>query len=193
MPIRTNRGRAAVYRKLWGWPLRSPVHLLASVLGVALVAVVVAFLLPNSPNGGRAGGSGPALTTSTLTTASATESTQQTRLTRPAETPSSAPPDPAAVQVAESWARAWVDHPNGITNDKWLDGLRPYTTDEYVPVMRSVDPANVPAAKVTGAARVKSSYTRSAEIDVPTDGGELQLSLIKTPQGWRVAGYTKAG
>ncbi|MGH3624338.1 MAG: hypothetical protein ACRDQ5_21555 [Sciscionella sp.] len=193
MPIRTNRGRAAVYRKFWGWPLRSPVHLLATVLAVALVAVVIAVLLPNRPGGGRAEGSGSTLTTSaTPTQEQPTESTQQTRLSRPVETPSSAPPAPEALQVAGNWAEAWVNHPNGISNEKWLDGLRPYTTEEYLPVMRSVDPANVPASKVTGAARATSSYTSSAEIVVPTDGGELRLSVIRTPQGWRVAGYTKA-
>ena len=39
MPIRTNRGRAAVYRRLWGWPLRSPRHL------IGLVVVVLALVL----------------------------------------------------------------------------------------------------------------------------------------------------
>lgn len=44
MPVRTNRGRAAVYRKLWAWPLRSLRRLMMTgavliVLGLAISLV----------------------------------------------------------------------------------------------------------------------------------------------------------
>ena len=42
MPIRTNRGRAAVYRRLWAWPLRSPRHLVGAIVLVIVVAIGVA-------------------------------------------------------------------------------------------------------------------------------------------------------
>ena len=41
MPIRTNRGRVAVYRKLWGWPMRSPQHLIATALVVLAVVLSI--------------------------------------------------------------------------------------------------------------------------------------------------------
>lgn len=193
MPIRTNRGRAAVYRRLWGWPLRSPVHLLATALAVGVIAVVVAVALPNNPGGGSAGSSPPNDEyQSTLTQDSPSPSTATTRLTAPLETPTSAPPAPQALQVAKAWASAWVDHPDGITNQNWVKGLAPYTTDEYLPVMSSVDPRNIPASRVTGEPKAKVSYTSSAQVLVPTDGGELELSVIRTPAGWRVAGYNQA-
>lgn len=46
MPIRTHRGRAAVYRRLWGWPLRSPKHLVGAVVLIGVVVTAVGFLLP---------------------------------------------------------------------------------------------------------------------------------------------------
>lgn len=194
MPIRTNRGRAAVYRKLWGWPLRSPVHLLTTALVVALIAVGVAFALPEGQGStGAEAPRGAAAPTRTTDAATTTPSTATTRLTAPQETPTSAPPAPEALRVAENWASAWVNTPAGVTTETWVKGLAPYTTDEYLPVMNSVDPRNVPASRVTGEPRAKASYTSSVQVLVPTDGGELELSLIRTPIGWRVAGYNQAG
>jgi hypothetical protein len=60
-------------------------------------------------------------------------------------------------------------------------------------VMASVDPANIPARQVTGPPSAINSYTSSVEVGLPTDGGRLDITVIKTPQGWRVSGYTKAG
>ena len=44
MPIRTNRGRAVVYRQVWGWPLRSPRHLAATLAVVAVLAAGVGYV-----------------------------------------------------------------------------------------------------------------------------------------------------
>lgn len=49
MPIRTNRGRAAVYRRVWGWPLRSPRHLAATLGVVAVLAAGLGYAV----GGGR--------------------------------------------------------------------------------------------------------------------------------------------
>lgn len=49
MPIRTNRGRAAVYRRVWGWPLRSPRHLAATLSVVAVLAAGLGYVV----GGGR--------------------------------------------------------------------------------------------------------------------------------------------
>jgi hypothetical protein len=194
VPIRTNRGRAAVYRRLWGWPLRSPKHLVLAVVIFAALATAVGLVLPKAatrpppqPQGSAqrfAGGtsSGPAST-----------SPLPTRLDSPLASPTPAAPDPAALSVADAWGRAWVNHPAGMTSQQWLAQLRPYTTDEYLPVMASVDPANIPARQVTGPPSAINSYTSSVEVGLPTDGGRLDITVIKTPQGWRVSGYTKAG
>jgi hypothetical protein len=200
MPIRTNRGRSAVYRKLWGWPLRSPRHLITFVIIIVALGIIVAMVIPKAPSTGSAQPTGDTTTgtsgagTSNQSTDTTTTTTQQTRLTSPLLSPTPAPPAPQALDVAQKWVSAWAKHPAGITNQQWLEQLKPYTTDEFLPQMGTVDPANVPATKVTGAAVSVDSTTSSVVADVPTDGGTIQVTVITTPnQGWRVSKYDKAG
>ena len=198
MPIRTNRGRAAVYRRLWGWPLRSPRHLVMTIVGFAVVVAVLAIAVAKL--------SGPApkpvatnldpTTTTTQNVApapaptdtSTTSSPLPTRLPAP-PSPSTAAPDPAALDVAVRWTTAWANHPAGVSTYQWLQGMRPYTTEEYMTIMESIDPANVPATKVTGPATAISSVAGSIDVRVPTDSGPLAITLIKTDAGWRVTHY----
>ncbi|GAB3587540.1 hypothetical protein GCM10027445_67790 [Amycolatopsis endophytica] len=197
MPIRTNRGRAAVYRRIWGFPLRSPAHLVGTAVAVialiVAIGVVVPQLLGNPNRSGPEpvriqdpGSSGAASPTST------TSAPMSTRLTAPLVQPTSAAPDPAALTVAKQWATAWATHPDGMTNAQWLDGLRPLTTEEYLPEMSTVDPANIPATKVTGEPTVTKSYTSSLEVLVPTDGPKLSITVARTSSGWLVTGYDQA-
>lgn len=200
MPIRTNRGRSAVYRRLWGWPLRSPRHLITSAIGLVVVGIVVALLIPpaqpgaGSQDGGTSTGHPSGSPTGDSSSGGTTASTtQETRLTAPLSTATPAPPASQALAVAVSFTKAWANHPAGITSQQWLAGLKPYTTDEYLPQLASVDPANIPATKVTGAAVSIESTTSSVVADVPTDGGTLKVTVIMTPQqGWRVSKYDKA-
>ncbi|HEY7597181.1 MAG TPA: hypothetical protein VH969_28810 [Actinophytocola sp.] len=210
MPIRTNRGRAAVYRKLWGWPMRSPSHLVAVVLVVAAVVLTIGIVVPRLTGSGGDRSGAAAQTTESTTAATGGAGTSEdggtsagtggsadgsatsslpTRLPSPPQKPTSAPPADDALKVATAWGKAWVNHPTGTTTDKWLDGLRPYTTDEYLVEMSTVDPANIPATKVTGPPVPKQSYTSSLTANLPTDGGTLAITVIDTPQGWRVAFY----
>jgi hypothetical protein len=212
MPIRTNRGRAAVYRKLWGWPMRSPKHLVAMLLVAGAIVLTVGILVPTlTGSGGDRAGAAAQTTDNTSTTGdTATETGSETgsetggvpepgtgaatedlptRIESPPQRPTSAPPADEALKVAESWGKAWVNHPEGTTSDKWLDGLRPYTTEEYLVEMATVDPANIPATKVTGRPVTRESYTSSVTANLPTDGGTIAITVIDTPQGWRVAFY----
>lgn len=207
MPIRTNRGRAAVYRKLWGWPLRSPRHLGVAVFIAVLVIAGAGVLLPRVVGTDRgtplvAGSSSTAPTTTTRSGprpdpgpgGNATPTTSlPTRITSAPSSPSTAPPSPEALEVARSWVERWADHPDGVTSEQWLDGLRPYTTEEYMAVLATVEPANVPATRVTGDPEATTSYGRSVEADVPTDGGVVRLTVIDTGTGWRVANYEQGG
>lgn len=214
MPIRTNRGRVAVYRRLWGWPMRSPRHLVATALVIIAVVLTVGLLVPRLTGSGT-GSAGASASTDPGSAANlsqpgtppgkatnapggqttnppATSSSLPTRLTSPTQTPSSAPPAPKALEVAGQWARAWVNHPQGTTNEQWLNGLRPFTTEEQLAVMTSVDPGNIPATAVTGNPVVKTSYEKSVEVTVPTNGGTLSITVIERPDGWRVAHYDQA-
>src|SRR5690348_5660 len=199
MPIRTNRGRAAVYRRLWGWPLRSPRHLMGTLVFLAILATVLGIVLPKAVGKPQAKASPvpPGTTTSVTATAPGVAapvptSNLPTRLSTPLATPTSAAPNSDAIRVAKDWAAAWVDHPAGITSDQWLAKLKPFTTEEYLPVMKSVDPANIPATKVTGEPVVGTSYTSSLQLTIPTDGPKLAITVVNTNAGWRVADYDQA-
>ncbi|RJQ80291.1 hypothetical protein D5S17_07395 [Pseudonocardiaceae bacterium YIM PH 21723] len=197
MPIRTHRGRSAVYRRFWGWPLRSPRHLGMAIIGLLVVATAVSYALPDKkPDSGPVIGGGSSITS--VPTAVDTSATIPPRVSGlRTNTPSIAPPktaapDPAGVAVAVNWAKAWVNHPEGVTGEAWLEGLKPYTTDEFLPQMKSVDPKNVPASKVTGEGTAAESFVGSMKVRVPTDAGNIEIEVVKTPQqGWRVDNYQK--
>lgn len=197
MPIRTHRGRAAVYRTFWGWPLRSPRHLVGTVLALVAIAVGIGMVLPDSGST-RSVAAAPASAprVNSLAPASGVAMPGAIPRSQPQSRPPSRPSAPApieALSVAKSWVRAFLTVPNGIDSARWAEQLRPYTTDELLPELRSIDPANVPEAKIVGEPRTISSGASSAEVDVPTTGVVMRLLLVSTPAGWRVAGYQRAG
>ncbi|MEV6874034.1 hypothetical protein [Amycolatopsis sp. NPDC051128] len=198
MPIRTNRGRTAVYRRLWGWPLRSPRHLMGTLVFLAILVTALGILLPKVVGKPQAKAAAPPGTTTSAhatppgVAAPVPTSNLPTRLSAPLVTPTSAAPNNDAIRVAKEWAAAWVNHPAGITSEQWLANLKPFTTEEYLPVMSSVDPANIPATKVTGEPQVGTSYTSSVQLTIPTDGPKLSITVVNTNAGWRVADYDQA-
>ena len=201
MPIRTPRGRSAAYRVLWQWPLRSPARLgLCVVLVLAVAVGIIASI--GALRGARAVGTVAAPGSSAFPTPQAPTTGSPATIAPtvlppvPVLTPSSKPLVTApstALSVAERWAAAWVDHPQGITAQQWVDGLRPFTTDEYLGVLTGVDPANIPASKVVGEPKAVRVAPRSLQVDVPTNALTLRVLVVETEDGWRVAGYDKVG
>src|SRR5690606_9108819 len=112
MPIRTNRGRAAVYRRIWGAPLRSPKHLIATVVDLGSLITAVGFLMPRvrTRDADRREPERQLAEVCEQTETSRPEVTE-TRLTESPRPPNSAPPAQAALVAARKWAQAWVDHP----------------------------------------------------------------------------------
>ena len=195
MPIRTHRGRAAVYRTFWGWPLRSPRHLVGTVLVLVAITVGLGIALPDSPSR-KPVAAAPTSTPRANSLAPASGVAMPGTIPRAPSLPPSRPSIPAptaALFVAKSWVSAFLTVPNGIDSARWVEQLRPYTTDELLPELRSVDPVNVPEAQIVGEPRTISSGVSSAEIDVPTTGVVMRLLLVSTPAGWRVAGYQRVG
>jgi hypothetical protein len=194
VPIRTNRGRAAVYRKFWGWPVRSPAHLAGTVVVAVVLAIGIGAVLPDKhragsartapSNSSRAVASAPA-------PASALGRASDLRATRPS--PPSTPAPAAALAVARSWVQAFLTVRKGTTSAQWVEQLRPFTTDDLFPELRSIDPANVPVAQIIDPPRTVSVSAGSAEVDVPTTAVVVRLLVVSTPAGWRVASYERAG
>ena len=197
MPIRTPHGRSAAYRAIWAWPLRSPLRLAVTV--ALLVAVVVGATFAIGALGPGRAGSGPADASGgagpsgrvpgVASTPTPTMLPPVPELT-PSRLPLSAAPE-AAVEVAARWAGAWVRPREGTTAQEWLDGLRSTTTDEYLGVLSAVDPENIPATRVTGEPRPVRVAPRSVQVEVPTDRIKLLVLVVRTEDGWRVAGYDR--
>jgi len=191
MPIRSPHGRSAAYRALWQWPLRSPARLALTAIGV-LAVLVGATIGIGMTNGSVALPVGARPTPSAAAPVAPPEPVLLPPVPElePTTLPVSAAPA-AALQVASRWARAWVRPPDGTTAAKWLDGLRSTTTDEYLGVLSAVDPGNIPATKVTGAAKAVSVSPRSLRVQVPTDTLTLVITVVDTDTGWRVSGYDR--
>lgn len=204
MPIRTNRGRAAVYRRLWGWPLRSPKHLASACIVLAILVIGLGIVLPQtlnksvSPTPADPFAASPTSSSRTtagipITSSATTTSPLPTRLSAPLLTPSSAAPSADGLKVAKQWATAFVTHPDGVTNAQWQDGLRPFTTEEGMTETKEVEPGNIPATKVIGEPVPLKSLTKSLEAEITTDGPKLVVTVIDTGNGWRVSHYNSAG
>ncbi|MFP5019247.1 hypothetical protein [Pseudonocardia phyllosphaerae] len=200
MPIRSSRGRLGAYRAIWQWPLRSPFHLAVFVLVVGAVVVGLVML------GGRGDGTATAggglqqpddpYASQSAPSSGISATPTPTMLPPVAElTPTTLPPakaPKAALDTARQWAAAWVRHPQGVTPQQWLAGLRPYTTDEFLGVLGGVDPSNIPATKVTGAATPTKASPKSVQVTVPTDAVTLSIQVVDTDAGWRVSRYDRA-
>ena len=197
MPIRTNRGRAAVYRRLWGWPLRSPRHLAASIIIFVVVVVALGVIIPRvldrKPSTQTAAGPSTSQQGTQVGQLPPSGASLPTKEPVPSISASAAPPQADAQLVAELWAENWIKPPPDDDVNKWLTQLRPYTTEEFLAQMATIDPKNVPD-KITQRVTPKKSFTSSADFEVGTDAGKVVITLVKAPDGkWRVNSYTKAG
>lgn len=194
MPIRTHRGRAAVYRRFWGWPLRSPKHLAAALVVVGAVATVVGLLLPEPPpsRNEAAGGRTTEYTLPPQRSAVVPTTKRPPTISVPQAGPTPTAPDPAGVAIVEEWGEAWVNHPVGADRQQWLNGLRPLTTDEFLTELSTVDPVNA-GNVITGAPSAVTSTEGSMVVRLPSDIGVLNVTVNRTPAGWRVAQYDKEG
>ncbi|WP_439663463.1 hypothetical protein ACSHWB_19705 [Lentzea sp. HUAS TT2] len=197
MPIRTNRGRAAVYRRLWGWPLRSPRHLAASIIIFVVLVVALGVIIPKvldrKPTDPSAAGQ-----TSTSSQGNqvgqlpASGTSLPTKLPAPSNSAKAAPPAADAQLVAELWAETWVKPPPNNDVNKWLKQLEEFTTPEFLAQMATIDPRNVPD-RLTDKVKAVKSTTSSIDFEVTTDLGKVRITLVKAPDGkWRVNSYTKA-
>lgn len=197
MPIRTNRGRAAVYRRLWGWPLRSPRHLAASIIIFVVLVVALGVIIPKvldrKPPTQTAAGPSTSQQGTQVGQLPSSGASLPTKEPAPSISASAAPPQADAQLVAELWAENWIKPPPDDDVNKWLTQLRPYTTEEFLAQMATIDPKNVPD-KITQRVTPKKSFTSSADFEVGTDAGKVVITLVKAPDGkWRVNSYTKAG
>ncbi|MFY1595986.1 hypothetical protein [Micromonospora sp. WMMD737] len=97
----------------------------------------------------------------------------------------SAATDPAAATAAARFVGLWA-RPT-VPSARWRAELRPYAVPAYADLLGTVDPANVPATRITAPARVVSASDTRAEVDVDTDAGVLRVVCVRDDQRWLVA------
>lgn len=171
------------------WPLWSWRNLtITAVLTLALLAVF-----------GRAtdGQSSPrpAAVPATLSTSASTQGAIPSSTSLPTPRPTtaaastSAPPasgpvtKQSATAVAGAFVRAWSS--DGAGRDAWYAAMEPWASPELLRALASTDPAQVPVDRVTGDARLTSSAKTSATVLVPTDGGDVLVTLTVSGGGWK--------
>lgn len=201
MPIRTPHGRTAAYRGIWQWPLRSPARLITTLAIIVALGVgisLAAGALRPEPTGPL---TGPGRATPTAGVPRPGQSLPPgvpvptalppVQELTPTQLPVSAAPR-AAIDVAGRWVQVWVRPAQGTTAQQWLDALRPLTTPEYLGVLATVDPSNIPATRVTGQAKAVSASPQLVRVSVPTDALTLVVTVVDDGTGWRVADYDEA-
>lgn len=87
----------------------------------------------------------------------------------------------AAVGFVARWARPQLEA------SAWLAALRPRAVPAYAALLATVDPANVPASKITGRGQVVAATPTHAEVDVPTDTEVLRVICVRDGRRWLIA------
>jgi hypothetical protein len=172
------------------WPLHSPGRL-ASVVAV-MVALVWLFAAVRPGAVAEQASSTSAVTSSPMVTSSAT--TAATSTPAPVSTTmtsSDAEIAGSPAEVAGRFVGAWA-RPD-LPVEAWQADLLPLATPEFGAQLRTVDPSNVPARSVTGAAAGGSLTALSATVTVPTDAGLIVVELAVMGEAWLVSGLSPAG
>jgi hypothetical protein len=94
--------------------------------------------------------------------------------------------DPAAITtVGGRFTRAWIRR--ALPPAQWRAGVRPYVTPRLAGLLAVTDPAAVPAARVTGDAKLgEAGGPGKAAVTVPTSVGAVVLGVEYTAGRWLV-------
>ena len=98
---------------------------------------------------------------------------------------STASPPAAALNAAYRFAAAWVR--GDLPRAQWYAGVEPLCSPAFAARLRTVDPGNVPASRVTGTARTSSSHPNTVVTAVPTNGGVLSVTVTRYNGRWLVS------
>ncbi|HEY8721594.1 hypothetical protein [Pengzhenrongella sp.] len=182
----------AVLAPVIRWPLRSPWRLIG-VIVVVILGVNAAGALNSS------GGGPPARATESPTTANSTPGNAT-------PTPSGSPPparaahdeignsdalsgDPAATndsvaaaQAAAQFVAAWA-RPD-LSATAWHAAVRPLVTPKFYTALQTTDPANIPAATVSGQPVQVALNKEAGVFDVPTRSTYVRVFVELHAQTW---------
>lgn len=101
----------------------------------------------------------------------------------PVKPPPAAQAAPVVVAFAAAWARP------DLPADAWWRGVTPMCDDGFAHSLRTVDPARVPATRVTGRPVATQGPAGGAAVyEVATDAGTLTVALAAVDGRWVVTG-----
>ncbi|WP_239098453.1 hypothetical protein [Micromonospora qiuiae] len=101
--------------------------------------------------------------------------------------PVAPPPAAQAAPVAAAFAAAWA-RPD-LPAETWWRGVASRCDEGFAHVLRTVDPARVPATRVTGRPVAKQAPKNGAAVyEVTTDSGTLTVRLAGVGGRWVVTG-----
>jgi hypothetical protein len=164
--------------------LRSRVGV-ALVLAVVVLGVVGAAKVFSDARGAEPGVNGapdqPILTVSATIANDGLASPEST------PSPKISPGTAVPATVAKAFGRAWVDHQN-VTAEEWYAGLLPHCTETLAKKLEGVDPAGVPADRLTGEPVLIPYADRIVDATIQVDSGLLRLRLTAVGGRWLVDG-----
>ncbi|MFC7278526.1 hypothetical protein ACFQS1_31495 [Paractinoplanes rhizophilus] len=105
----------------------------------------------------------------------------------PPPSPSTVPGRAQPEEVAYAFASAWCNHTK-VTPKAWRDRLLPNATKNLADELDGVDPAGVPAERVTGRPSLVPVSATVVNAVVTMDSGKLNLRLVAPDGHWLVDG-----
>lgn len=176
MPRILERGLAGLFRSRWG---------VALVIAVLILAVVGMGRLFSDGGSDQLLNQVPPASLATGDPSRDNDSVVQDD--EPPNMPETSPGTAKPEAVAYAFASAWVDHQN-VSADAWHDGLLPNATEDLADQLDGVDPASVPADRVTGEPNLAAVGDGIYSATVPVDSGTLTLQLVAPDGRWLVDG-----
>ncbi|MFD8242966.1 hypothetical protein ACH4NU_37965 [Streptomyces sp. NPDC017259] len=172
------------------WALDRPVRLAAVAAATVAAAVMLGMCSAANDNPGPRPG----------TDAKPAPTTPAPPSTPPSPAPAPAPADVDTADpadVASAFVGAWAagrslsDPTDPDQWAGWYATAGQYCADRCAATLASVDPARVPATRVTGDARVTYDRDTRHEVAVPTDAGEVSVRLVRDAptDPWRVESW----
>jgi hypothetical protein len=92
------------------------------------------------------------------------------------------------VAAASAFVTAWASHQPMAS---WYPRVSTLATARFAIDLKSTDPANVPASKVTGGGALLASTDGATQVYVPTDAGPVTVTLIPAGSHWLVDGVER--
>lgn len=93
----------------------------------------------------------------------------------------------ASAAVAEKAASTWVNH--DLTTEEWSKAMKPMVAPEAWEALNLPAPQRITPTEVTGeiADGPDGVSTETADYLIPTDAGDLSITLIKQGDDWKVS------